>query len=161
VDAQADREMNWTISLIEAVRSARAQMHVPAGLKVPMILSDLDEAGRAAWAANEGLIKRLARIDSLTEGAFPKGTITIPVEGGTFGLPLEGVIDISEEIARLQKSIDKLAKEIGGLKGRVNNPKFAASAPPEVVEEARQNLALRTEEDSKLKEALARLEEIG
>ena len=162
IDADADREMNWVISMIEATRSARQQMHVPAGLKVPMVLRHLDEAGRTAWANNEVMIKRLARIDSLTEMAdFPKGTITIAVEGGEFGLPLADIIDIDAEKARLEKSIGKLAKEIGGLKGRLGNPKFAENAPEEVVAEARENLAAREEEDATLKAALARLEEVG
>jgi valyl-tRNA synthetase len=162
IDADADREMNWVISVIEATRSARQQMHVPAGLKVPMVMSHLDDAGRTAWANNEVMIKRLARIDSLTEMAdFPKGTITIAVEGGEFGLPLADIIDIDEEKARLEKTIAKLAKEIGGLKGRLNNPKFAENAPEEVVAEARENLRAREEEDATLKAALARLQEVG
>jgi valyl-tRNA synthetase len=162
VDATADHEMNWVIGLIESIRSARAQMHVPAGLKVPMLFTALDASGQAAWRQNEVLIKRLARIDSLTQvDAFPKGCVTIPVEGGSFGLPLADIIDINAEKARLQKTLDKLAKELGGLRGRLNNPKFAASAPPEVVEETRANLADREEEDATLKEALARLAELG
>ena len=71
------------------------------------------------------------------------------------------IIDIAEEKSRLEKSLGKLAKELGGLRGRLNNPKFAASAPQEVVEETRANLALREEEEAKLKEALARLAELG
>ena len=137
-------------------------MHVPAGLKVPMLVTDLDDAGQAAWDRNADIIMRLARIDSLQKtDAFPKGCVTIPVEGGTFGMPLEGLIDIEEEKARLEKTLGKLTKEIGGLKGRLNNPKFAESAPEEVVEEARENLAAREEEEATLKAALARLAEIG
>jgi valyl-tRNA synthetase len=161
VDAHADREMNWVISVIENVRSARAQMHVPAGLKIPMLVSELDDAGKAAWARNEALIMKLARIDSLTEVAdFPKGTITVTVDGGTFGLPLADIIDIDAEKARLEKSLAKLAKELGGLRGRLNNPKFAESAPEEVVEEARENLAAREEDEARIKSALARLAEL-
>ncbi|MBY6089546.1 valine--tRNA ligase [Maritimibacter alkaliphilus] len=161
-DADADRETTWVISLIENVRSARAQMHVPAGLQIPMVTTQMDAASMAAWSRNETLIKRLARIDSLTEvAAMPKGTIAIPVEGATFGLPLADVIDIAEEKARLEKTLQKLAKEIGGLAGRLKNPKFAESAPAEVVEETRENLAAREEEQAKLNEALARLAELG
>ncbi|KMK66655.1 valine--tRNA ligase [Puniceibacterium sp. IMCC21224] len=162
VDTVADREMTWVISLIDGVRSARAQMHVPAGLKVPMLVTDLDAAGQAAWERNEALIKRLARIESLDSvEAFPKGCVIIPVEGGVFGLPLAGIIDVEAEKSRLEKSLGKLAKEIGGLKGRLNNPKFAASAPDEVVQEARDNLAAREEEAAALSAALARLAELG
>ncbi|MHA6347369.1 valine--tRNA ligase [Roseivivax sp. CAU 1761] len=162
VDPAAAREMGWVIALIEGVRSARAQMHVPAGLEVPMLVTGLDPAGRAAWERNAPLIRRLARIDRLDEvAAFPKGTVTIPVEGATFGLPLAGLIDVAAEIARLEKSRAKLGKEIGGLSGRLKNPKFAASAPEEVVAETRETLALREDEDAKLAEALERLREIG
>ncbi|MFT6426693.1 MAG: valyl-tRNA synthetase [Celeribacter sp.] len=161
IDADADREMNWVITLIESIRSSRAEVHVPAGLKIPMVQVELDEAGKTAWANNEALIMKLARIDSLTVGPMPKGAVTIAVDGGTFALPLAGVIDIDEEKARLEKTMQKLAKELGGLRGRLKNPKFAQSAPADVVAEAQANLAAREEEEGKLKAALARLAEIG
>lgn len=162
LDADADREMNWVINLIEGVRSARAQMHVPAGLYVPMVVTEIDAAGDAAWANNETLIKRLARIESLEKVSdMPKGCVTIPADGATFGLPLADIIDVAEEIARLEKTLGKLGKEIGGLKGRLSNPKFAESAPAEVVEETRDNLTAREEEEAILKSALTRLQEIG
>ena len=162
LDADADREMNWVINLIEGVRSARAQMHVPAGLYVPMVVTEIDAAGDAAWANNETLIKRLARIESLEKVSdMPKGCVTIPADGATFGLPLADIIDVAEEIARLEKTLGKLGKEIGGMKGRLSNPKFAESAPAEVVEETRDNLTAREEEEAILKSALTRLQEIG
>ena len=161
VDAAADREMNWVISLIEGIRSARSQMRVPAGLRIPMIVTELDAAGQAAWDRNEAMILKLARVVDLTHAdAFPKGSITVAIPGGTFGLPLADIIDIDAEKERLEKSLGKLAKELGGLRGRLNNPKFVASAPDEVVEEARANLAEREEEEVQLKAAMDRLNEI-
>jgi len=161
VDAVADREMNWVISLIEGIRSARSQMRVPAGLRIPMIVTELDAAGQAAWDRNEAMILKLARVVDLTHAdAFPKGSITVAIPGGTFGLPLADIIDIDAEKERLEKSLGKLAKELGGLRGRLNNPKFVASAPDEVVEEARANLAEREEEEVQLKAAMDRLNEI-
>lgn len=162
VKPEADAEMNWVISVIENTRSARAQMHVPAGLYVEMLVTEIDAAGQAAWEANETLIKRLARIESLSKvETAPKGCVSISAPGASFLLPLADIIDIDGEKARLERSLGKLAKELGGLRGRLNNPKFIASAPEEVVEEARENLAAREEEETKLKEALARLAEIG
>jgi len=162
VDAQADQEMNWVIGLIDLIRSARQQMHVPAGLHIPMLVTQIDDRGRAAWSRNETLIKRLARIESLTDAqSLPKGTISIAADGASFGLPLAGIIDIAEEKARLEKTLAKLAKELGGLRGRLNNPKFATSAPAKVVEETKANLTAREEEESKIKQAIARLQELG
>ncbi len=162
IDADADREMNWVISVIENTRSARAQMRVPAGLYVPMLVTEIDPHGQAAWDRNEALIKRLARIDSLTQAdTLPKGTISIAAPGASFGLPLADIIDIGAEKERLEKAKGKLAKELGGLRGRLNNPKFVAAAPEEVVAEAKANLAAREEEEAKLNEALARLSELA
>ena len=162
LDAEADRELNWVIGLIESIRSARAQMHVPAGLKVPMLCTEMDSTAQAAWDGNEAMIKRLARVESLDKAdGFPKGTVSIAAPGATFGLPLAGLIDIDAEKTRLQKSLDKLGKEIGGLKGRLNNPKFAASAPADVVAEAQSNLDARQEEADQLQAALNRLAELG
>jgi valyl-tRNA synthetase len=161
LDKDAEAEMSWVIATIEGVRSARAQMRVPAGLYVPMVVTDFGDLEQAAWARNETLIKRMARIEDLERAdSFPKGCVTIPVGGATFGLPLADIIDVNEEKARLEKAIGKLAKELGGLRGRLNNPKFVASAPDEVVEEARANLAAREADEAKLQEALARLNEI-
>ncbi len=162
VDEAADREMNRVIALIEAIRSARAQMHVPAGLHVPMIQLDLDEAGQTAWTNNETLIKRLARVDSLRKASeSPKGSITIAVEGGTFCLPLSDIIDIAAEKGRLERTLTRLEKELAGLKGRLSNARFIASAPEDVVEDTRQNVILKEEETAALKEALERLSAIA
>ncbi|REC58417.1 valine--tRNA ligase [Rhodosalinus sediminis] len=161
-DAEADAEMRWVIAMIEEVRSVRAQMHVPAGTYVPVLATEMDARGRAAWSRNEALIKRLARIASLEDAtAFPKGTATVALEGTTLGLPLEGLIDVAEEKARLDKTKARLDKEIKGLRGRLSNPDFAANAPEEVVEEARENLAAREDERARIGEALDRLSELG
>ncbi|WP_405112143.1 valine--tRNA ligase [Phaeobacter sp. BS52] len=162
VNADADAEMNWVITAIENIRSTRAQMHVPAGAKIPMVVTEFSDQARAAWEKNEAMIQKLARITTLEQvESFPKGCASVAAPGASFGLPLADVIDVDAEKARLEKTLGKLAKELGGLRGRLNNPKFAASAPEEVVAEARENLALREEEEAKIKEALARLAEIG
>jgi valyl-tRNA synthetase len=161
VDAEADREMNWVIGLIEEIRSARAQMGVPVGLKLPMVLTEADEAARAALARNEAIIFRLARVDSVTEAAAPKGSIAIAAPGASFALPLEGVIDVAAEKARLEKALAKIEKDMSGLRNRLNNPKFVASAAEEVVEETREKLAQGDEEAAKIAAAVKRLADLG
>jgi valyl-tRNA synthetase len=162
VDAAASEEMSWVIALIDAIRSARAQMNVPAGAKVPLVQVAISPAGEAALAANMAQIQQMARITEVTQvSEMPKGAITITAPQATFGLPLADIIDVAAEKMRLEKSMGKLAKELGGLRGRLNNPKFAISAPPEVLAETQANLEAREEEEAKIATALARLEEIG
>ncbi|OYU40477.1 MAG: valine--tRNA ligase [Pseudorhodobacter sp. PARRP1] len=161
INADAASEMTFVTTLIEEIRSARAQVHVPVGLKCDLVATELSPAARTAWQRNEALIKRMARIEAFSEGTAPKGSIIVALEGASFAIPLAGLIDIAEEKARLTKTMDKLAKEIGGLKGRLNNPNFAASAPEDVVMEARSNLEAREDEAAKLQTALKRLAELG
>jgi valyl-tRNA synthetase len=161
IDPAAQTEMTFVTTLIDEIRSARAQVHVPVGLKTDLIALALTDDARAAFQRNESLIKRLARVDAVSEGTAPKGAITLPAPGATFAIPLAGIIDVAEEKLRLQKSMDKLAKEIAGLMGRLNNPNFAASAPEDVVIEAQTNLAARQDEQAKLQAAVTRLAELG
>jgi len=161
VDRDAEREMTFVTTLIDDIRSARAQVHVPVGLKADLVATALSEEARGAFQRNEALIKRLARVDNVTEGAAPKGSIAVAAEGAAFAIPLQGLIDIGEEKSRLRKALEKLAKEIGGLKGRLDNPNFTRSAPEDVVMEAQSNLEARQEEAEKIRAALARLADLG
>ncbi len=160
-DAEAAAEMSFVTGLIDEIRSARAQVHVPVGLKCDLVATELSPAARAAWTRNEALIRRMARIESFSEGHAPKGSIAIAMDGAAFALPLAGLIDITEEKARLQKALDKLTKEINGLKGRLDNPNFVKSAPEDVIIEARSNLEAREDEAAKIKAAVKRLAELG
>ncbi|MBT8414026.1 MAG: class I tRNA ligase family protein, partial [Boseongicola sp.] len=164
IDEDATAELNWVRDLIEKVRRIRGEMNVPKSLKAPLLQLSCDAAGEAAWARNEVIIlrDREAGIEGLTVvNEAPKGAATIAVEGATFALPLEGLIDVAAEKARLEKSLGKLAKELGGLRGRLKNPKFLESAPDEVIAETKENLAAREEEETRLNTALNLLKDVG
>ncbi|MHA3913755.1 valine--tRNA ligase [Halovulum sp. GXIMD14793] len=158
VDAEADAEMSWVIDLIEQIRSVRAEMRVPAGAKIPLIQLSLDDRGQGALDRNKALVERLARVPEFqTADSAPKGAVTLPVEGGIFCLPLADHIDVAEEKARLEKGLQKLDKEIGGLKDKLANEKFIANAPEEVVAENRNRLEAAGEEAAKMRAAVERL----
>jgi valyl-tRNA synthetase len=72
-------------------------------------------------------------------------------------LPLEGVIDIEAEKARLLKAAEAAEKERDGLAGRLNNPSFVERAKPEAVEKARADHAEKASDAEKYRAALARL----
>jgi valyl-tRNA synthetase len=162
VDPAADAEMNWVIGLIEEIRSVRAQMHVPAGAKVTLVELDLAPAQAAALERNRPMVARLARIERFeAAAAAPKGAVTLTVGGATFCLPLAEVIDIEAERARLEKALEKLAKESAGIRAKLSNEAFVARAPEEVVDEQRTRLEAAEEEIAILRAAQARLSELG
>jgi valyl-tRNA synthetase len=162
LDPAADREIGWVIGLIDEIRSLRAQMRVPAGKWLTLLQLDLDAAGQGALDRNRPMVERLARLDGIeTATAAPKGALTVTVPGGVFALPVADVIDVGAETARLEKMAASLAAEIASLDGRLANDRFLASAPEEVIEEARARRAEATEEVGKVGIALDRLRALG
>lgn len=87
----------------------------------------------------------------------PGAVAQIPIDGVTFILPLEGIIDLAAERARLAKAIAAAEKERDALAGRLNNPSFVERAKPEAVEKARADHAEKAAEAERLAAALARL----
>jgi valyl-tRNA synthetase len=157
-DTHADAEMDWVVRLISEIRSVRAEMNVNAGAKIPCVLVGAGTESRRRAAQWDAEIKRLARLSSVTfEDAVPKASAQIVLDEATIALPLEGVIDFGAEKARLGKELEKIAKDMGGIDGRLNNPAFVAKAPPEVLEESRELKSSLDARKAKVNEALKRL----
>ena len=74
-----------------------------------------------------------------------------------FVIPLEGVIDVEAERARLGKARDAAVKERDSLARRLDNPAFVEKAKPEAVDKARADHAHHAAEAERLAAALARL----
>ncbi len=157
-NADAAVEINWVIGLISAVRSARAEMNVPAGAKIPMIAVAAGPAASLRLDLHRDLIARLARLDAIhLAGEAPRGAVQIIHEGGVFALPLAGIIDLEAEKARLRKEIDKCDKEIDGIDKKMSNASFVERAPIEIVEENRERRVAFSERREKLTAALQQI----
>jgi len=158
-DDSANREVEWLIELISAVRSARTELNVPASAKLVLHAPDADDAVKAMLERHLAALDRMARIHRVDFMAAPVGGVAqILVDGMTFSLPLAGIIDLGAERARLEKAAQAAEKEAASLAGRLSNPGFTERAKPEAVEKARADHAARSSEASRLREALARLD---
>ena len=157
-DAAADAEIDWVIRLISEVRSVRAEMNVPAGARIACVIVGAGKDTRRRAANWENEIKRLARLSSIGfEDVVPKASAQIVLDEATVALPLEGVIDFAAEKTRLNKELEKIAKDAGTIDGRLNNPGFVAKAAPEVLEESRERKVELGARRAKVQEALKRL----
>jgi valyl-tRNA synthetase len=159
IDAEATADLDWVIRLVGDVRALRIEMNVPPAAKVQLILRDAAAKTVARLTRFNDLICRLARADSATllSGDAPKGAAQIVIDEATILMPLSGVIDVTQETARLRKEYDKAAAEADKLAKKLGNEQFVAKAKPEVVEEQRQRLAEMEQARSKLQLAMDRL----
>ncbi len=157
-DAKADAEMDWVIRLISEIRSVRSEMNVNAGARIPCVIVGAGQDARRRAAAWENEIMRLARLSSMVfEDVVPASSAQIALDEATVALPLEGMIDFVAERARLNKELEKIAKDMGVIDGRLNNANFVAKAPPEALEESRELKVQLDAKKAKVGEALKRL----
>ena len=154
--------MNWVVDAITGIRALRAEMNVPQGAKPALLYRDADDAAKARLARHEGLIKTLARVESIAAetGGPTKGAAPVALAGATLVLPLAGIIDAGAERKRLEKEIGKLDGDIAKADKKLSNADFVAKADPEAVEDQRERLAEAKAARARLAVALERLKDI-
>jgi valyl-tRNA synthetase len=159
IDPAAEAEIDWIVRLIEETRSTRSELNVPAGAKIQLLLIGADEATNARLERYQDLIDRMARLEySTSADAAPKGSVTFVLDGATVALPLEGVVDLPAEAARLAKEIGKLDSGITKMDQKLGNAEFVRKAPEEVVEELRERREDAAASSAKLKHALTQIQ---
>ena len=158
MNKDADAEINWVIKAITSIRSVRSEMNVPAGAKIPLIVSGSNELTQQRIVRHNDVLKRLARLDTITvQNDFPEGSIQSIVEEAVFAIHLNEVIDVTAETDRLKKEITKVEKEISKISGKLNNQGFLEKAPDAVIQENKSRLQDEQSKLEKLETALGRL----
>jgi valyl-tRNA synthetase len=157
LDPQAQAEVDWLIRLVSGIRAARAELNVPPGARLPLHVRDASDATLARLERNRAALQRLARLDAVGGAPPAGGAAQLVVDEATFVLPLEGVIDIAAEKARLAKAAEAAEKERDSLAARLANPSFVERAKPEAVEKARVDHQEKASDAERYRAALARL----
>ncbi|WP_340587173.1 valine--tRNA ligase [Erythrobacter alti] len=158
VSKEATDAIDWTIALTTASRGARNELGISPGEKLPAYCPAPSDLARSVVERSSAAIERLARLTPITLGEAPTGAAMQVTAGeDVFIVPLEGVIDIDAERARLEKALAGSQKEAKSLEGRLGNANFVERAKPEAVEKARADLAHHKAEAERLEAALARL----
>lgn len=157
LDPGVGAEIDWLIRLVSGVRAARAELNVPPGARLKLHLRDAASATLERLARHGAAVQRLARAELDGEAPPAGGAAQVVVDEATFILPLEGVIDVEAERARLSKAAEAAEKERDSLAARLANPSFVERAKPEAVEKARADHAEKGSEAEKYRAALTRL----
>jgi valyl-tRNA synthetase len=158
IDAAADEEINWLVSLVTEIRSSRAELNVPPGAKLPFAVVNPTAEAWARFDRHRDLIGSLARLSDVSRAdTAPEGSIIVVAGQATAALSLAGVIDVTAEVARLSKEIAQAESDIGHVMKKLGNPNFVERAAPAVIEEQRAKLAEAEGTKARLEAALGRL----
>ncbi len=161
VDRAAAAEIEWVVAAVSAIRAVRAEMNVPPGARVPLLVKDAEAAAGERLERHREHFIRLARVERIERieqaGVVPTGAIQAVVEGATMILPLGGVVDLARERTRLAKEIGKLDVDLAKFAAKLGNPQFLAKAKPEVIEDQRERQADAARDHDRLKAAYDRI----
>lgn len=137
------REMELVFETIKSLRNVRQSFNIAMS-----VLFDIEiratELEKPIFMAIESYIKRMAKVQNITyaddSAPVAKKSATAVVSASKIIIPLENLIDFNAEIARQEKKLGKLQNERKSLEGRVNNPKFVANAPAELIKQTKDRI---------------------
>jgi len=157
-DAVAGMEL--LMDVIRAVRNIRAEVNVPMGKKVELLIKPGSGEAKEILERNKEYVQRFCNTSQLAVDlslAAPDKAMTAVVSGAELYLPLAGLIDLDQEISRLEKELAALHGEVARIEKKLANPGFVSKAPAKVVEEEKAKLADYADKRDKV---IARLAEL-
>ncbi|TBL81643.1 valine--tRNA ligase [Paenibacillus thalictri] len=157
---EAVREMELLMDIIRSVRNIRAEVNVPMSKKIELLIKPAGEEALAILQRNETYIQRFCNTSLLSIDpsiTAPDKAMTGIVTGAELYLPLAGLIDIGQELARLNKELATLMGEVERIEKKLANAGFVAKAPAKVIDEEKAKLADYADKRDKV---LARLAEL-
>jgi valyl-tRNA synthetase len=138
----AEKAMNTLMSIITEIRAMRSEKSVPPGRKITAILQAAPEAREILEQGRQDIMN-LAGLETLTIeeiGKRPAQTLSSVVDGVNIFLPLAGMVDLEEEIARIEKDLAEARRELERAQSKLANEGFITKAPPQVVDKEREKV---------------------
>jgi valyl-tRNA synthetase len=158
VDPHAKRELGWLVQLVSDIRSARTDLNVPPSQRLEGYLEQPDDRLFDRLAVHQDALVRMAKVSWIaTVGKRAGPTLRVGAGSSELVIPLQGVVNVEVEKARLDKAAEAAEKERDSLAQRLSNPNFTERAKPEAVDKARADHEAKSAEAERLRAALERL----
>ena len=151
--------MDAVIAVVSAIRTIRSESRIPPAVELAAIVRPGSGRDAAILAEAAPLMGALARAAITVDAAAvrPPQSALAMAHGAEVFVRLEGVVDLAAERQRLAREVDRAAKEIAFLEGKLGRPDFVERAPAEIVARERERLAEQQAAREKLTASLAAL----
>jgi len=163
-DAESEAAVEWLKGVIEGVRNIRGEANIKPNQEIGLVFQGGAESDKQLAELNAPLLTRLAKLSSISwlevREEPPPHALQLVNELRVM-VPLAGLIDVAEERVRLTKAIGKREQDLKRLNGKLNNEKFVANAPDDVVAKEKQKAADHATALETLNAQLAQLDELG
>ncbi|MEW6260375.1 MAG: valine--tRNA ligase [Thermodesulfobacteriota bacterium] len=161
VDLDSERRMKVLIDIVSAIRNIRGEMNLQPSLTLSCRIHSIDERIHAAVTEQGDRIRNLARLDGIVLTASdekPKHAAVAVIENAEIYVPMEGVLDIGQELQRLGKEMNKVQTELTNISRKLMNEDFIRKAPEEVIEKAREKQTLLEEKRNRMQRHIEKLQ---
>jgi valyl-tRNA synthetase len=141
--SDAATDIEWLKAMVTALRRVRSELNVPPAKLVTLLLAGGNAGDRVRvkrFAASLRFLNKLDSIDFLGDADDAPVSASAVVGELKLLVPLEGLVDLGAERARLDKEIKRVDSELGKSRNKLASDTFVQNAPPAVVEQERQRL---------------------
>ncbi|MDR1997281.1 MAG: valine--tRNA ligase, partial [Candidatus Margulisbacteria bacterium] len=142
VNKPREKKMAMVIELVKAVRNIRSEMNIVPGKKADLIILYSKEAAAEAFTEARIYIQQLAGVEQIELvdklAAKPRNSSYAVIDGAEVFVPLDNLIDLEAETARLSREKNRCEEEIDRIKRKLSNKNFIEKAPAEVIEKERE-----------------------
>ena len=157
VDDEIVANTEWLKNIVSSVRQIRSEMNIPPNESIKIIINDASNTDSRRLESLGSFILNLASVESITQkdtsDDIPKSAFALLNQMKIY-IPLEGLVDIEEEKARLEKKLVKLNQELKSVQDRLSNNTFVEKAPTEVVEELKGKLKSLMSDQTRIEEQI-------
>ena len=157
VDDEIVANTEWLKNIVSSVRQIRSEMNIPPNESIKIIINDASNTDSRRLESLGSFILNLASVESITQKDtshdIPKSAFALLNQMKIY-IPLEGLVDIEEEKARLEKKLVKLNQELKSVQDRLSNDTFVEKAPTEVVEELKGKLKSLMSDQTRIEEQI-------
>jgi len=163
-DLQAEEEMSHVMEAVTGIRNIRGELNISPGAEVKALFKTFGNGVEGTLEKNLHLIQKLAKAGEITIGKDvdkPKGSATGVRASFELYVPLEGVLNIEEEVARMIKEKTKVVESLSFLNKKLTSEDFLTRAPKEVVEKEKAKYQELVLKDERLQGSIQRLKEMG
>ena len=153
-------QLDKIINIISALRVIRAENQNIKNETLNLIISnDLNSDTQSIISENEGVISGIAKLGKIEfSDQVPAESIEKTMDGYKIIIPLEGLIDPEEEIARLQKELTDVENDIKIINAKLANKQFVDKAPAEVVKKEKAKISDAENKKIMLEKSIAKLQ---
>lgn len=163
-DEEADRLMSYLMNTIMGIRTIRGELNIQPSKELDVLIKTPSDEIIQILKNHTDLIKRLSKTREIVaigrDIRRPHGSAIAVRDGLEIYIPLEGIVDIAQEINRLKKTLNSLLKDMEFVQKKLLNEDFIKKAPQHVVEKEKAEYEKLLSRKQKIMESIERLEEM-